>query len=76
MSKQPSVQWSVTQAHSHLQFLGSTLRELSLSVSIGYRPHYLCSDSELCRIALNSLDSALHELSVIEDRLPKKHSAK
>ena len=76
MPKQPSVRAKIARSKAHLHFLRSTLRDLSLSISIDYRPDYLCSDPELCRNALVWLDRAEHELFEIETRLRRKRGAR
>jgi len=76
MPKYPSVRAKIARSKAHLHFLRSTLRDLSLSISIGYRPDYLCSDSELCRNAFVWLDRTWKELFEIETMLRRKRGAR
>jgi galactose mutarotase-like enzyme len=67
-----SVRASLVRTRTNLYFLQSTLKDLSLSVAIGFHPVWLCNQQQLCANALTWLERASHELLEAEQVLRRK----
>lgn len=76
MPKSPSVRTSLARTRTDLHQLNETLKDLSLSVAVGFHPVWLCSQKDLCANAFTWLERARHELFEAEQSLRRKRGAR